>query len=254
VRQRIRKARSYAIYYGYDRVEQLWQYDAVVLHPGAHSKKALQSLYQLDTVALAYLSMGEEANSDNLSGEPKPWWKPAQNGEIQQNPEFGSYIVDPAHPDWQAHVLENARKSLEMGFQGLFLDTLDSSDEADQLSLAKLIVKLRSKFPQIALVLNRGFKVLSRVAPIVDGALFEGLSTTWQMQSDGTVKYSKLENPMKVANLEVAISIVTWAERYGFACWALDYEDNPELKAFAQHNAKKLGFVSFTSNWQLLRV
>ncbi len=252
MRQRIRKARSFAIYYGYDRVEQLWQYDAVVLHPGAHSSEALQSLQELHTVALAYLSMGEDANT--LKSDHQPWWKASIDGQIQQNLEFGSYIVNPAHPDWQAKVLENAKKSLEMGFQGLFLDTLDSSDEADQLALAKLIIKLRAAFPQIALVLNRGFRVLSRVAPIVDGALFEGLSTTWQMQESGKPRYLKLEAPMKAANHEVAASMVSWAERYGFACWALDYEDSPELKAFAQREAKTLGFISFTSNWQLLRI
>jgi polysaccharide biosynthesis protein PelA len=252
VRQRIRKARSYAIYYGYDRVEQLWQYDAVVLHPGAHSREALHSLQELHTVALAYLSMGEDANTSK--SEQQPWWKATSSGQIQQNPEFGGVIVDPAHPDWQAQVLENARTSLGMGFQGLFLDTLDSSDEADQLALAKLIVKLRAAFPQIALVLNRGFRVLSRVAPIVDGALFEGLSTTWQMQASGKPQYLKLEKSMKAANIEVAASMVSWAERYGFACWALDYEDSPELKAFAMREAKALGFISFTSNWQLLRI
>jgi polysaccharide biosynthesis protein PelA len=252
VRQRIRQARSYAIYYGYDRVEQLWQYDAVVLHPGAHSSEALRSLSELHTIALAYLSMGEDANT--VKSDAQPWWKPSIDGQLQLNPEFGAYIVNPAHPEWQALVLENARKSLEMGFQGLFLDTLDSSDEADQLALAQLIVKLRARFPQIALVLNRGFRVLSRVAPIVDGALFEGLSTTWQMQESGKPKYLKLENAMKVANLEVAASMVSWAKHYGFACWALDYEDSPELKVFAQHEAKTLGFISFTSNWQLLRI
>jgi polysaccharide biosynthesis protein PelA len=252
VRQRIRQARSYAIYYGFDRVEQLWQYDAVVLHPGAHSKEALHSLKELHTVALAYLSMGEDAQTDK--SDQQPWWKTSFGGQPQRNLEFGSYLVDPAHPDWQAQVLENATNSLDMGFQGLFLDTLDSSDETDQLALAKLIIKLRARFPNIALVVNRGFRVLSRVAPIVDGALFEGLSTTWQMQSSGNPTYLRLENPMKAANLEVAAAMVSWAERYGFACWALDYEDNPELKAFAQREAKALGFVSFTSNWQLLRI
>jgi polysaccharide biosynthesis protein PelA len=252
VRQRIRQARSYAIYYGFDRVEQLWQYDAVVLHPGAHSKEALHSLSELHTVALAYLSMGEDAQTDK--SERQPWWKTSFGGQPQRNLEFGSYLVDPAHPEWQAQVLKNARNSLEMGFQGLFLDTLDSSDEADQLALAKLIIKLRARFPNIALVLNRGFRVLSRVAPIVDGALFEGLSTTWHMHASGKPTYERLENPMKAANFEVATAMVSWAQRYGFACWALDYEDNPELKAFAQREAKALGFVSFTSNWQLLRI
>jgi polysaccharide biosynthesis protein PelA len=151
-------------------------------------------------------------------------------------------------------VLENAKKSLELGFQGLFLDTLDSSDEADQLALAKLIVQLRATFPQIALVLNRGFRVLSRVAPIVDGALFEGLSTTWKMLPDGNVKYQKLEKPMRVANHQVAVSIVTWAKKYGFACWALDYADTPAMQTYAKHEAETLGFISFTSNWQLLQI
>jgi polysaccharide biosynthesis protein PelA len=252
VRKRIRQARSYAIYYGFDRVEQLWQYDAVVLHPGAHTKEDLDSLSELHTVALAYLSMGEDANM--VSSDSQPWWKKSITGHTQQNFEFGSYMVDPAHPLWEAHVLENARKSLEMGFQGLFLDTLDSSDEADQLALARLIIKLRATFPPIALVLNRGFRVLSRVAPIVDGALFEGLSTTWQMQKSGKPKYLRLDSSMKAANLAVAKTMVSWSEHYGFACWALDYEESSELRAFAQREAKKLGFISFTSNWQLLRM
>lgn len=255
MRLRIRQARSYAIYYGFAAVKELEGYDVVVLHPGAHSKADLQQLKDRNTIPLAYLSLGEDGESQSASSQDKQvWWKPNQDGSVQQNPEFGSFIVDPAHPEWQKRVLENAKKSLELGFRGLFLDTLDSGDEADQLALAQLIIKLRARYPQIGLVLNRGFRVLARVAPIVDGALFEGLNTTWKLQADGTVKYAQLENPMRAINHHIAKMIFAWAEQLGFACWALDYADQPKLAAFAQAEAQKLGFVSFTSNWQLLKI
>lgn len=255
MRLRLRQASSFAIYYGFGALDQLESYEVVVLHPGAHDKGDIQRLKDHDTIPLAYLSLGEDGESKNSASQDiRPWWKPSQDGVIQQNPEFGSYIVDPAHPEWQKRVLENAKTSLELGFRGFFLDTLDSIDEADQLALAQLIIKLRAKFPQIALVLNRGFRVLARVAPIVDGALFEALSTTWKLQPDGTVKYFQLENDMRTANEHVARYILSWAEQLGFACWALDYADQAKLEAFAKNQAQKLGFVSFTSNWQLLQI
>jgi hypothetical protein len=104
------------------------------------------------------------------------------------------------------------------------------------------------------LILNRGFRVLARVAPIADGVLFEGLSTTWKILPNGQTEYSKLEPVMQAANLEVARSIRAWAEHLGFALWALDYADQPDLERHAKQRAKELGFVSFTSNWQLLKI
>ena len=135
MRLHLRQASNFAIYYGFGALDQLESYEVVVLHPGAHSKADIQRLKDHNTIPLAYLSLGEDGESKNSSSQDiQSWWKPSQDGAIQQNPEFGSYIVDPAHPEWQKRVLENAKTSLELGFRGFFLDTLDSSDEADQLA------------------------------------------------------------------------------------------------------------------------
>ena len=50
------------------------------------------------------------------------------------NAEWGSVVVDAAHPGWRAVVLARAEQVLEHT-DGLLLDTLDSADPAATLAL-----------------------------------------------------------------------------------------------------------------------
>jgi polysaccharide biosynthesis protein PelA len=161
------------------------------------------------------------------------------DGQPSRDPDWGSFVVDPAHPAWKARVLGAASDLLELGFVGLFLDTLDTERPDDREALEQLVLELRKAMPMAPLVMNRGFALLGQLAAAVDGVVFESLSCTWQLDPD---------------NREIAEQIASLTRPVGTTCLALDYADTPELESHARSVAAGLGFVPFVSNRLLTRL
>ncbi len=248
-RQRLRAARSYACYYGAGGLEALSGFDAAILAADAHGPAELEWLNAAGTVTLGYLSLGEDASTD-----AGPWVRRDPDGEPLRDPDWGSFVVDPAHPAWKARVLSAAADLLERGFAGLFLDTLDTERPDDQGALEQLVLELRQAMPAAALVMNRGFGLLGQLAQAVDGVVFESLSCTWQLNPDGGVHYRRVEESVFEDNREIAERIASLTRPVGTTCLALDYADTPELESHARSVASDLGFVPFVSNRLLTRL
>jgi polysaccharide biosynthesis protein PelA len=249
VRQRLRAARSYACYYGGGGLEALSGFDAAILASDAHSPAELAWLNAAGTVTLGYLSLGEDASTD-----AGPWVRREPDGEPLRDPDWGSFVVDPAHPTWKARILRAAADLLERGFAGLFLDTLDTERPDDREALEQLVLELRQTLPAAPLVMNRGFGILPQLAEAVDGVVFESLSCTWQLDSDGGVHYRQVEAAVFEDNREIAERIASLVRPVGTTCLALDYADTPELESHARSVASNLGFVPFVSNRLLTRL
>ena len=226
--------RSLFVYYGLGELRALERHRRVALQPGHHSASDLARLAGCGTETLAYLSLGEDASHG------RPWQR------RERNPLWGTHYVEVAHPAWQAHVVEAAVKALDLGFTGLFLDTLDTHDlyPDDREPLLDLARCLRAACPGY-IVANRGFGLMNQLATVVDGFLFEGFSTTWE---DG---YQPLTRERLFANVEVAHDLqATRRDMY-----ALDYADNDLLAAFARDRASAHGFMSLqVSNRELTLV
>jgi polysaccharide biosynthesis protein PelA len=248
-RQRLKTARSYACYYGAGGLEALSGFDAAILAADAHSPAELDWLNAAGTVTLGYLSLGEDA-----SNEAGPWVRREPDGEVLRDPDWGSFVVDPAHPAWKARVLRAALDLLERGFSGLFLDTLDTERPDDQAALEQLVLDLRQAMPSAALVMNRGFALLGQLAAAVDGVVFESLSCTWQLDPNGGVHYRRVEAAVFEDNRATAERIASLAKPVGTTCLALDYADTPELESHARAVASTLGFVPFVSDRLLTRL
>ena len=102
-------------------------------------------------------------------------------------------------------------------------------------------------------MLNRGFELLPSVQDLVDGVVFESLSTTWRFEGK-KVTYARVTDETLEVNLHVAQQLRDLGRRWELALWALDYTDSRELEAFAQVTAKAFGFVTFTADRLLTRL
>lgn len=249
VRQRLRSAQNYACYYGRGALEALSHLDAAILAADTYGPDELEWLAHSGTVALGYVSLGEDASPD-----AGPWVRRNPNGKPLCDRDWGSFVVDPSHPAWTNRVLETASKLLRDGFSGLFLDTLDSERAEDQAALVALIGALRAANTEAPLVINRGFALLPDLTRTIDGVMFESLSCTWQLEGDSTVRYVPVEGVALHDNLELAERVASITRPVGLARLALDYADTPELEALAQSVALELGYVSCVSNRMLTRL
>jgi hypothetical protein len=223
------------VYYGLAGIRTLARYRRVVLQRLHHRPDELGALVASGTEALAYLALGED------TGPPAPWHR------AQQNPWWGGHYVDVADPGWRRRALDRAERSLERGFAGLFLDTLDTHQlfPADREPLLALVADLRALVGGSAYLLaNRGLALCHELAPLVDGFVFEGYSTTW---IDG---YRALPDTELLLNVRLLQEL----QLTGRDLYALDYAEAPALARFAHARAATHGIPCQVSNRELTRL
>ncbi|MGC8904590.1 endo alpha-1,4 polygalactosaminidase [Thermus sp.] len=238
IQSRLEGIATYAVYYGTDPAEaaKLVNFDLAIVQPNL-PKAALLELKRAGVKVVAYLSVGE-AEPGRVS-VPKDWI-------LGQNPNWGSYYVDARKPGWQDLVLSQAKDYLAQGFDGLFLDTLDTADLFPETApgLVALVKRLREAFPQAILVQNRGFRVLPETARYVDAVMYENLSSMYDFKAGRYVPVDNDPSP-----------VLPFAKR-GLVVLALDYAlpEDQGLIERAYVRARELGFIPYVSVIRLDRV
>lgn len=229
------KARSLAFYYGQGRLERLCRYQKVVLQTWAYTPEDLTFLRRQRTLPLAYLSLGEDQPI------PSPWHRDARNLD------WNTVYVDPAHPEWMKNRLEEAQKAVEMGFEGLFLDTLDTVTlfPQDRFIMLGLISQLREKLGARLIFANRGFHLLPELATLVNGVVLESFSTTWTPWG---------YRVLPAYELEYNLSCLYRLQGLSLELYALDYANNLWLEGYARLRALFYGLPTFVSNRNLTRI
>ncbi|WP_309569890.1 hypothetical protein, partial [Deinococcus sp.] len=193
----------------------------VILQSGLYSGAQLRALRRSARV-LGYLSVGEDHPLGTYACVPgsEPYHRDI-------NPAWGSVRVDAHHPAWRATLRERAAAALAHT-DGLLLDTLDSADPEATVALVRAV---RARWPYAALYANRGFTLLTDLAPLIDGVLFEAFSTG--------------HSPTPALHDENGLAYTShWrcaAQALGLDVLALDYADTPELAAQARARAAAEG-------------
>jgi uncharacterized protein (TIGR01370 family) len=167
----------------------LASYDIVVLDPGYQGSIRLAA--NPATRVCGYLSLGEIRSSD-------PFLKFLDRAALlPENPDWpGTRRVDVRHPSWRSLVLERQIPFLaSRGFTGLMFDTLDTPPYLEQLDPLRyrgmreaaigLVDSIRSSWPELMLIMNRGYALLPDVAQKLDAVIAESLITSPNLQSGG---------------------------------------------------------------------
>ncbi len=175
--------RSTAFYYAPDPpLDELSQFDRLVLEPDNIQAAELQALTDRGAVAFAYLSVGEVGPTRAYASELDPRWI------LGKNPAWDSDVLDLANPDLRNFLLTRAGQLQAEGYGGLFLDTMDSFNliadtdaerERQQAGLISLINGFGTAFPDLRIITNRGFEVLDDIAPQIEAVAAESLYASW---------------------------------------------------------------------------
>ena len=109
---------------------------------------------------------------------------------LSRQAEWQSGIMDIMNPAWPEFVVNTlARTAAAKGYDGFFLDTIDSAVALMRKDAAKaptylaavisLVKRLRAEFPTKEIILNRGFEFLPGLEGLVDGVLVESVFRTF---------------------------------------------------------------------------
>ena len=242
------KQHSTALFYAPNLpVELLSQYQRVIVEADNVKPEELTALHQGGASVLAYLSIGEIAPSRKWYKSVKPAWI------LGKNRVWDSEIMDLTNPEWRHFIIEELVAPLaKQGYDGLFLDTLDSfqliatTDEARNQqaeALTQTLNEIRTQYPQLKLVANRGFEVMPHIAPLLDAVLAESLYAAWD-------NAHQRFHPSKAADTEWLLQkLQALQKEFKLEIIVLDYLP-PEERDAAEKLAKRIekhGFVPWIS-------
>lgn len=233
---RLAGIKSFAVYYGTNRAftDRLEAFDLAIVQPNTVSFRQLQALKAKGVRVVAYLSIGEAEGT--MVGLPKSWI-------LGTNPDWGSKFMDARQAGWRETVFRWAKDILDIGFDGLFLDTVDTAQQFPQTKsgMVQIIQGLRQRFPDATLVQNRGFAVLPQTAALIDAVMFEDFSTLYDFKSETYGPYEGDPSPL-----------LPYRER-GLVVLALDYAlpTQKDLISRAYARARQYGFVPYVSTISL---
>ncbi|MBI1275143.1 hypothetical protein GC177_04140 [bacterium] len=173
-----------------------------------------------------------------------------------------SRLVDMRNADWPRLVVEEIiPEVLFRGVNGIFIDTMDNASYLEQREPAKykgmkeaavrLIHTIRLHYPQIFILMNRGFDVLPEVAGDINGVLGESLYTTYDFKTKTYSKVPAAEYQQRVSYLKAVQA------RYPhLKIFTLDYWDPAQpagiREIYAAHRAQ--GFHPYVATVELNRI
>lgn len=222
---------SVAFHYGAEPPARLLSvFDWVVLDPAASTAVAELS----PAVPIAYVAATQLHPS-----APRSELAP-ETARVGFSPAWGSHVMDPAHPEWQAHLLERVLPELwEAGFRGFFFDAMDGfrghvDEEASRWeALGSFLKQVDRRFPGAVVVVNRGFEILPGLKGVVDAVAAESLFGGFEVRGH-------IYRPVPEADRRWLGERLLEAKSLGFVTIAIDYlpaRDHPERRRLAERIA-----------------
>lgn len=244
---------SFVVYYGSNRVEELCRFDLAILSP-LLEKHVVDQLSGFNVICVGYLSI-------TTVGGWEPWAANVTDEiVVGESSVWGEKIVNACDPAWWSIVLNySIPYILEKGFSGVFLDNLDMVDVYPWMKecLILLIKEIRSRYPGIIIVVNRGFTIIDDIAPYIDAVLFECFGTYYDFK---TGKYLKWTGGDYQWITSVAEHLVELREKCNITVLALGYADLgnetmlQEYSNYVNSLAEEYGFIPYVAEVSLMKV
>jgi uncharacterized protein (TIGR01370 family) len=251
--------RDFAVYYAGKDDPALAEFGLLVLDADSHpaltpiARRAAQR-----PVFLGYLSLAEVAPDRRYFD-----WLRREKLLFGENPDWShSAYIDLRSRRWQSHVVEVLVPAiLAAGFDGVFLDTLDDAAEHEEREPKRfkgmrsaaidMVRAVRTRFPAIKLMMNRGFALLPALGGTIDMVLGESLLATYDFAA-------KTHGWAALADYESAVGRLRAEQRRrpALAVYTLDYWDPADAVGIARIYAtqRRNGFIPYVATIALDRI
>ena len=229
-------------------------YDTVVLD--ADRYPPIGPLVERGKTVLGYLSLCEVASTRGYFAELQ-----AEGLLIGEHPIWkGSHYIDIRDARWSRRVIEDLiPRLLRRGFTGLFLDTLDDAAMLDRQpgrrgmreAAVRLVKTIRRHYPDLTLMMNRGYDLLPAVERDVDAVLAESLNGTYDFATKQYRRVAPVDTAAQLSVLRAAR-----ARRPTLRLYSLDYwnPDDADGIAALYREARAAGFEAYVATIELDRL
>ena len=183
-KDRMQSAKNYALYYGYGKMDELSNFDLMIVESKGYTRAEFGQLKESKKVLFTYLSLFEVASTDPVFQELNEDDFLSVDGVPIRNEMFGTYMVNLRSKRWMEHLLRNIHHQLvELKADGLFLDTIGDLEDPlipkpvkkEQLEAAiNFLHVFKLLYPTHLLIQNNGLEtVCMETAPYIDGICWE---------------------------------------------------------------------------------
>lgn len=204
-----------------------------------------------DKITLGYISLGEaETYRDDFELLKQ------KNIFLTDNPLWeGHIIIDIRKRAWKDYMLNVLiPATLDEGFDGIMLDTTDSpvylenNDPKKYAGMREaaidLIRSMRQRYPDIKIMLNRGFDILPQVAGDIDMVMAETIYTDWQPGTHYPVIQPEATYNEYLQTLKAARRMSPKLKVYTIDYWPA--EDRKSVQAISSRQREE-GFVPYVA-------
>lgn len=239
--------RSAAIFYGArPPVAELAQFDRIILEPDNVTSRELKGMTKGGASAYAYLSVGEVGPHRAFAKNIEAGWI------LGENKIWNSKVLDMSNPGWAGFLLKRIDKLVADGYEGLFLDTMDSYQiysrtaskrRIQEEAMVSFLASVKSRHPQLKMIANRGFEVLEKGARYLEAVAAESLYASWDNTRQKYVDVPAADREWLMLKLNEAKT------NYGLDVIAIEYAP-PSERERALEVARKVashGFVPWVS-------
>ncbi len=217
-------------------------YDKVVVEA-----EAVDNIYAIryPKKMVAYVSVGEiEAWRKSQKPYQKSW-------VLSENKTWNSLIADLTQEGYRNFVLQRIQKLHKQGYRNFFLDTMDSYHvlssnkklfKKQQRAIVSFIHKIRQKYPNCKLIINRGFELLDQIHQDIDGVVAESLLNRYNHAKKSYTDVPKTDQEWLLENLKKA-------QNYNLDTVSIEYSDQStkERHAIAKR-VKALGVIPYVTD------
>ena len=233
-------------------------YSFVVLDSDFYSKLVLESLVDNKKIVLGYISLGEIENHR--------WYYHKFKKEgilLQENKNWkGSYYVDIRKKIWTKFVINYLVPDvIHKGFSGIFIDTMDNPSHLEdtfpykfremKTAAINLIKTIRKHYPNIKIMLNRGYDILPEVANEINYELGECVYTDYNFKTKKYYFVDKNEYEDQVRLLKNAAKVNPRLKIFTLDYW---YENDKKTIEKIYTVEKGNGFIPYVSTISLNKI
>ncbi|MGG2399139.1 bifunctional glycoside hydrolase 114/ polysaccharide deacetylase family protein [Pseudomonas sp. SH1-B] len=222
---------------------ELSQFEWVVVESGHVSEKDLAYLKGQGSEVFAYLSIGEFDGDTAKAGL-------SEAASTIRNDAWNSQVMNLESPAWRDYLFKRASTLRQLGYDGIFLDTLDSfhlqsqdMQGAQREALKSLLGELHRREPKLKLFFNRGFDVLPELQGVASAVAVESIYAGWDAAGGGYKEVSQSDRDWLLPQLEAV-------RAQGIPVVAIEYLP-PQQREQARELAARLsreGFIPYVTS------
>jgi hypothetical protein len=218
-------------------------YSVVILESEHYNPSEIKQIKSQNEKVLAYISLAEVNKNARH-------YELLKGNTLGKNSIWDSYYLNLKAERTKEILMAIIASTLEMGYDGLFLDNIDNftifGPQPDQKAeLIQLLGAINSTYPDKTFYQNAGLDLIAETAPFVDAVMIESIATDYSFAD----KKYRLRAESDYQNYVTKLKAVK--SNYKLPVILIEYADTVKLRDSVEQRIKNLGFDYFIGNINL---